>query len=76
MDPARYVNEYLAPLPPGAPAEGRPLDAWLLSKLSASMGDPSLEFAIKDGARVSTGNPVARVTFANRATLLAVLALR
>ena len=64
-----------APLPPGAPAEGRPLDAWLLSKLSAYLGgDPSLEFAIKDGARVSTGTPVARVTFANRATLLAVLA--
>ena len=47
-----------APLPPGAPAEGRPLDAWLLSKLSAYLGgDPSLEFAIKDGARVSQRHP-------------------
>jgi cyclopropane-fatty-acyl-phospholipid synthase len=63
----------LAPLPPGAPPEGRPLDAWLLSKLSASLGDPALEFAIKDGARVGPPVSVARVTFANRATLLAVL---
>ena len=63
------------PTPPtGAAAEGRPLDAWLLSKLSAFLGDPSLEFAIKDGARVSpAGIAAARVTFANRATLMAVL---
>jgi hypothetical protein len=63
----------LAPLPPGAPAEGRPLDAWLLAKLGAFLGDPALEFAIKDGARVGPANAVARVTFNNRATLLAVL---
>jgi cyclopropane-fatty-acyl-phospholipid synthase len=63
-----------APIPPGAPAEGRPLDAWLLAKLSAFLGDPALEFAIKDGAHVSpAGVAAARVTFANRATLLAVL---
>ncbi len=66
-------SQDLAPMPPAGPAGGRPLDAWLLSKLSAFLGEPSLEFAIKDGARVSTGIPVARVTFANRATLLAVL---
>ncbi len=74
LPPTSGPSEGLAPIPPGAPAEGRPLDAWLLSKLSASLGEPSLEFAIKDGARVSNGAPVARVTFANRATLLAVMA--
>ncbi|HEY2807552.1 MAG TPA: cyclopropane-fatty-acyl-phospholipid synthase family protein [Steroidobacteraceae bacterium] len=74
LPPTSGPSEELAPVPPGAPAEGRPLDAWLLSKLSASLGDPSLEFAIRDGARVSSGTPVARVIFANRATLLAVLA--
>jgi cyclopropane-fatty-acyl-phospholipid synthase len=73
LPPTSGPSPELAPVPPGAPGEGRALDAWLLSKLSASLGDPSLEFAVRDGARVSSGAPVARVTFANRATLLAVL---
>jgi cyclopropane-fatty-acyl-phospholipid synthase len=71
---SRSPSQELAPLPPGAPAGGRPLDAWLLQKLSTFLGDPALEFAIKDGARVGPANAVARVTFANRATLLPVLA--
>jgi cyclopropane-fatty-acyl-phospholipid synthase len=58
------------------PAGGRPLDAWLLSKLSAFLGNPPLEFAMRDGARVSPADaaPVARVTFENRAILLPILA--
>ncbi len=71
---SRSPSQEPAPLPPGAPAGGRPLDVWLLQKLSTFLGDPALEFAIKDGARVGPSNAVARVTFANRATLLPVLA--
>jgi cyclopropane-fatty-acyl-phospholipid synthase len=72
--PSAHPSQDLARVPPEGPAEGRrPLDAWLLAKLGAFLGDPALEFAIKDGARVGPANAVARVTFANRATLLAVL---
>ncbi|MBV8145589.1 MAG: class I SAM-dependent methyltransferase, partial [Gammaproteobacteria bacterium] len=39
----------------------------------ASLGSPPLELAIRDGARVAAGNPVARVTFASRASMLWVL---
>ena len=72
--PSAHPSPDLARIPPEGPAEARrPLDAWLLAKLGAFLGDPALEFAIKDGARVGPANAVARVTFANRATLLAVL---
>ena len=60
-------------LPAQDAAEGKRADRWLLSRLLASLGSPPLELAIRDGACVRVGNPVARVTFASRATLLWVL---
>ena len=60
--------------PPGAPQGARPLDAWLLAKVSASLNNPPLEFAVKDGAVLTPAEPAAaRVTFANRAILVSVL---
>ena len=59
-----------------APAfgEGKRADRWLLSRLLASLGSPPLELAIRNGARVGVGTPIARVTFDSRATMLWVLA--
>ena len=59
-----------------APAfgEGKRADRWLLSRMLASLGSPPLELAIRNGARVGVGTPVARVTFDSRATMLWVLA--
>jgi len=59
-----------------APAfgEGKRADRWLLSRLLASLGSPALELAIRGGARVGVGTPVARVTFDSRSTMLWVLA--
>ncbi len=57
------------------PAEARSTDRWLLRKVSAFLGAPPIEFAIRGGARVcTTSEPLARVSFASRAHLLAVLA--
>ncbi len=60
----------------GVPAQGRAIDAWLLTRLRAVLGDPPVEFAMRDGAMVGpTDVPaVARVTFANRRTLMPILA--
>ena len=59
---------------PASPARASSLDGWLLSRLSTVLGEPAIELAIRDRARVAPpGDPVARVTFANRATLLAIL---
>ena len=59
---------------PASPARPSSIDAWLLSRLSTVLGEPAIELAIRDRARLAPpGDPVARVTFANRATLLAIL---
>jgi cyclopropane-fatty-acyl-phospholipid synthase len=64
------------PLTEGRSLEGSSLDYWLLSRLRSLMGNPPVEFAVRSGARVGPGvaNPVARVTFAGRATLTSILA--
>jgi len=64
----------LPQLPAPAFGEGRRADRWLLSRLLASLGSPALELAIRGGARVGVGTPVARVTFDSRSTMLWVLA--
>ncbi|HEX4389024.1 MAG TPA: cyclopropane-fatty-acyl-phospholipid synthase family protein [Steroidobacteraceae bacterium] len=57
-----------------SPRTGAGLDAWLLSRLSAILGEPPIELAVRDRARLAPpGDAVARVTFANRATLLELL---
>jgi cyclopropane-fatty-acyl-phospholipid synthase len=66
------------PPPPQLPAqafgEGKRADRWVLARLLSSLGSPPIELAIRDGARVAMGKPVARVTFDSRATLLSVMA--
>jgi cyclopropane-fatty-acyl-phospholipid synthase len=64
----------LPQLPAPAFGEGRRADRWLLARMLASLGSPPLELAIRNGARVAVGTPVARVTFDSRATMLWVLA--
>jgi cyclopropane-fatty-acyl-phospholipid synthase len=61
---------------PHAYAHGAAFDRWLLSRLHAHLGYPPVEFAVRGGARAGAQPPaaVARVTFASRATLLAILA--
>src|SRR5579859_2787363 len=56
--------------------KGRSVEARLLLGLLAREGAPPLEFVLWTGERVSTGatEPVARVSIANRATLLGILA--
>src|ERR1700757_901250 len=61
-------------LPAQAFVEGKRADRWALSRLLASLGSPPIELAIRDGARVGVGSPIARVTFDSRATMLWVLA--
>src|SRR5215469_13575521 len=67
-----------APPPPELPADalgrGKRADRWLLARLLASLGSPPIELAIRGGARVAAGTPIARVTFDSRATLLWILA--
>ena len=66
--------------PPPAPVEsagpGSSIDGWLLTRLRAVLGDPPVEFAVKERALVGpAAEPaVARVTFANRRTLMPILA--
>jgi cyclopropane-fatty-acyl-phospholipid synthase len=64
------------PLTESNSLEGSSLDYWLLSRLRSLMGNPPVEFAVRSGARVGPGvaTPVARVTFAGRATLASILA--
>jgi cyclopropane-fatty-acyl-phospholipid synthase len=57
-------------LPAASPARGNRADRWLLARVLSSLGSPPLELAIRDGAQVSAGKPVARVTFESRSTLL------
>jgi len=66
--------------PPPAPVEsagpGSSIDGWLLTRLRAVLGDPPVEFAVKERALVGPADEpaVARVTFANRRTLMPILA--
>ena len=64
------------PLTQGSSLERSSLDYWLLSRLCSLMGNPPVEFALRSGTRVGPGvaTPVARVTFAGRATLTSILA--
>ncbi|HKF98231.1 MAG TPA: cyclopropane-fatty-acyl-phospholipid synthase family protein [Steroidobacteraceae bacterium] len=66
-----------APSQPQLPAqaldEGKRTDRWVLTRLLASLGSPPIELAVRDGAHVAAGTPIARVTFDSRATLLWVL---
>jgi len=56
-------------------AEERKTDRWLLRRIFSFLGDPPLEFVVRGGARVRAASaPVARVTFASRATLVSILA--
>jgi cyclopropane-fatty-acyl-phospholipid synthase len=64
----------LPPVPAQARNKGSRADRWLLARLLASLGSPPLELAIRDGARVGSVTPIARVTFDSRSTLLWVLA--
>ena len=64
----------LPELPPQAFGEGKRTDRWLLGRMLASLGSPPIELAIRDGARVGAGTPVARVIFDSRATMLWILA--
>ncbi len=68
-------SQNLVPSPAPPSGGAKPLDLWLLSKVAAYLNNPPLEFAIRDGAVLSPGGETAaRVTFANRATLMGVLA--
>jgi cyclopropane-fatty-acyl-phospholipid synthase len=57
-----------------ASAQGSRADRWLLARMLSSLGSPPLELAIRGGPRVAAGNPIARVTFESRSTLLWILA--
>ena len=72
--PADSAPAAEAPAHTAAPA-GSSLDRWLLTRLRTYLGDPPIELAVRAGARAAPadGAAVARVTFASRATLLAVL---
>ena len=60
----------------GGALEGSAFDYWLLSRLRSFLGDPPVEFAMANSARVGPERaiPVARVTFASRATLASIVA--
>jgi cyclopropane-fatty-acyl-phospholipid synthase len=72
----RPAGEAPDPDAEAAARAGKSLDAWLLSRLGTVLGLPPVELAVRGKARVApAGEPaVARVTFASRATLLAILA--
>ena len=57
-----------------AASGGSATDRWLLMRLRAVLGDPAVDFAVRDSARITcSAAPVASVTFASRATLLSIL---
>ncbi len=67
---------FAAAAEPQGRAPGSSIDSWLLTRLRAFLGDPPVEFAVRDRALVGPSDvaPVARVTFANRRTLMPILA--
>jgi cyclopropane-fatty-acyl-phospholipid synthase len=66
----------VAPSPPVVADPGRSVNARLLGKLLRFIGNPPLEFALLSGecVRGPGSDPVARVVFQDRRTLLGVLA--
>jgi cyclopropane-fatty-acyl-phospholipid synthase len=72
------VKKAATPVGDARPAarRGRSIEARVLLRLLAFLGDPPFEFLLRTGERVSTAptEPVARVSVANRATLLGLLA--
>jgi cyclopropane-fatty-acyl-phospholipid synthase len=60
---------------PRAREQGSSIDSWLLTRLRAVLGDPPVEFAVRDRAMVGPAEvpAVARVTFASRRSLMAIL---
>ena len=62
--------------PASTKSRGRSVEERLLLRLLAHQGDPPLEFVLWTGEPVSTSatDPVARVSIANRGTLLGILA--
>jgi cyclopropane-fatty-acyl-phospholipid synthase len=56
--------------------QGSSIDSWLLTRLRAVLGDPPVEFAVRDRVMVGPADvpAVARVTFASRRSLMAILA--
>ncbi|MBV9344137.1 MAG: class I SAM-dependent methyltransferase, partial [Gammaproteobacteria bacterium] len=60
----------------GEAAPARRADQWLLTRLRAFLGDPPVAFAVRAGAHCGPlgDAAVARVTFADRRTLLSILA--
>jgi hypothetical protein len=56
-------------------SQGSSIDTWLLTRLRTFLGDPPVEFSVRDRALVGPSDvpAVARVTFANRRTLMAIL---
>ena len=69
--PNDQVTNASPALTDGGALERSSLDYWLLSRLRSFLGDPPVEFAMANSARVGPERaiPVARVTFASRATL-------
>jgi len=74
--PAAAPAPAVPALPAQAPTQGRAFDRWLLTRLRSALGSPPIEIAVRGSASVAaaTGAPIARVTFASRATLVSVLA--
>jgi cyclopropane-fatty-acyl-phospholipid synthase len=74
--PNDQVTNASPALTDGGALERSSLDYWLLSRLRSFLGDPPVEFAMANSARVGPERaiPVARVTFASRATLASVVA--
>jgi cyclopropane-fatty-acyl-phospholipid synthase len=76
----RASQAHRGPLPDTGDSEAltpsRSIDSWLLTRLRAFLGDPPVEFAVQERALVGPSDvpAVARVTFANRRTLMAILA--
>jgi cyclopropane-fatty-acyl-phospholipid synthase len=59
---------------PQPAASGSATDRWLLMRLRGALGNPAVDFAVRDSARITcSAAPVASVTFASRATLLSIL---
>jgi len=78
--PERISAAQRPPLPDEAASTAAPpgpsIDTWLLTRLRSFLGDPPVEFAVFGQALVGPADvpAVARVTFANRRTLMSILA--
>jgi cyclopropane-fatty-acyl-phospholipid synthase len=79
-NPERTAGAARAPFSESAEEQALPqgpsIDTWLLTRLRSFLGDPPVEFSVRDRALVGPADvaAVARVTFANRRTLMGILA--